>query len=623
MEDQTLKLAKAQSENIDNWLKIRLAEVTSLANTGIVRSMDLEQIKPGLVYHHERLKEYYELLYIATPDGTCYLSTGEVNDISDREYFKQAMAGKTLVSDPVISKATGNPIVVAISPVKDDQGKVIGAFAGVVLIDTLNRMVSDIKIGETGYAYMVQRDGLTLVHPDKDFILKKNFLEDPDIGQDLRIILTKLANGETGYGYYDWYGEKKLISYAPVETTGWGLAVTVPVKEINKDVSALANLILIIGIVCLLILGIAIFFILQTMFKPVQELTQVSKVIAGGDLTQDIKVKTTDEIGQLGQNFNEMVAGLRGLVQQISNTTSMVADVTDQMVTAADESGKAAEQVATSMGELAAGSANEAEVTQQTAEVANQMDQALKQVEISSEQIDVVSKNFKNVVDDGMNAVNELSNKTNESIRSSQGVETAIRDLDQKSKEIGQIVEVITNIADQTNLLALNAAIEAARAGEQGRGFAVVAEEVRKLAEGSGKAANQIDQIIRDIQKGTEHTVNEVATAISVIQAQAEVVETTEKLFGNIEKGIDDIQHEVNNNKVALNQLSTQVQKIVDACQNISSITQQSASSVEEVSAITEEQTASAQTIASSAQEIARLVRELEKAVGKFKLQNS
>jgi methyl-accepting chemotaxis protein len=620
MGEQILKIAVAQSENIDNWLKIRLAEVETLANTGIVRSMDLTQIEPGLVKHHERLQEYYELLYVAEPNGICHLSSGEENNIADRDYFQQAMAGKTLVSDPVISKATGNPIVVAIAPIKNDSGQVIGAFGGVVLIDTLNRMVLDVKVGQTGYAYMMQRDGLTLVHPDKDWVLKRNPLQEAGTDKSLVDILTRMTKGETGHGYYTWEGDEKLISFAPVKTTGWGLAVTVPSQEINESVSTLAKNTLIIGLVCLVVLGLAIFFMVQLTLKPLQRLAEVSSRIAEGDLAQQVEVKSTDEIGQLAENFNGMVNNLRRLVERISTMTGQVADASEQLAEAAGESGKATEQVALSMGELAKGTANEAELTQDTARVVNDMAQALRQVESGAQQVNGVSRQLKTVVEEGMEAVSDLGSKMAESVRSSEGVGVAIQDLDQCSKEIGQIVEVITNIAGQTNLLALNAAIEAARAGEQGRGFAVVADEVRKLAEGSAQAANQIAQLIQDIQKGTETAVNEVTNAIAVIKAQEQAVSVTENLFGNVEKGAGSIELEINSAIAAINQLSTQAQRIVQAVESISAITQQSAASAEEVSAITEEQTASAQMIAASAQNIADLVKDLEKAVAQFKL---
>jgi methyl-accepting chemotaxis protein len=481
-------------------------------------------------------------------------------------------------------------------------------------------MVLDVKVGQTGYAYMMQRDGLTLVHPDKDWVLKRNPLQEAGTDKSLVDILTRMTKGETGHGYYTWEGDEKLISFAPVKTTGWGLAVTVPSQEINESVSTLAKNTLIIGLVCLVVLGLAIFFMVQLTLKPLQRLAEVSSRIAEGDLAQQVEVKSTDEIGQLAENFNGMVNNLRRLVERISTMTGQVADASEQLAEAAGESGKATEQVALSMGELAKGTANEAELTQDTARVVNDMAQALRQVESGAQQVNGVSRQLKTVVEEGMEAVSDLGSKMAESVRSSEGVGVAIQDLDQCSKEIGQIVEVITNIAGQTNLLALNAAIEAARAGEQGRGFAVVADEVRKLAEGSAQAANQIAQLIQDIQKGTETAVNEVTNAIAVIKAQEQAVSVTENLFGNVEKGAGSIELEINSAIAAINQLSTQAQRIVQAVESISAITQQSAASAEEVSAITEEQTASAQMIAASAQNIADLVKDLEKAVAQFKL---
>jgi methyl-accepting chemotaxis protein len=620
MEDRVLMLAEAQSENIDNWLNIRLAEMETLANTPGLQTMDVDSILPRLVDQHNRLKNHYELLYIAKLDGTCYLSSGGTNNVADREYFRQALAGKSIVSDPVISKASGNPIVVAVTPVRNSQGVVIGVLGGVVLIDTINQMVGSVQVGETGYAYLIQQSGLTITHPDKSWVLKVNILKDGGYDQSLVNIITKMTRGETGIDRYLINGGERLLGYAPIDTTGWSLGVVIPSLEIEEGISALLRSSLIVGILCLLLLGAAIFFIVQLTIKPLYGLAEASQKIAQGDLTQTIEVNSKDEIGQLALNFNLMVDNLRRLVNQIGSMTKQVSASTNQLANAANESGKATEQVAVSIGELARGIANEAEVTQDTAKVAIEMTSALQQVETCSKTIENVSQVFNKVVDEGMSVVNDLGTKMQASVKSSEGVEHAIRDLDHMSNKIGEIVEVITSIAGQTNLLALNAAIEAARAGEQGRGFAVVADEVRKLAEGSAQAANQIAKLITDIQKGTQTAVNEVAISLEVIKAQAVAVDVTENLFVNIEKGVGKIQVDIVENKAALTRLVSQVNKISEAVESISAITQQSAASAEEVSAITEEQSASAQMIASSAQEIAALVIELEQAVDKFKL---
>jgi methyl-accepting chemotaxis protein len=620
VEVQTLNMAQGQAENMNNWLNTRMAEVSTLANLKEIESMDWKQQLPVLQDHHQRLADFYELIYVVDKDGICRQSTGAVNDISDRSYFKEVMKGKTLVSDPVISKSTGNAIAIAITPIKDNQGNILGAVGGVVNTNTLKQMVEKCKVGETGYAYLVQKDGLTIAHPDKTYELKRNLLKEGDTNKELFDNLSRMSQGETGLGYYTLDGQNKLIAYAPISLSGWSLGVTVPTVEINSAASSLLKTTLMVGIICLLVVAGVMMVMSRFLVRPIKELAEISGRIAEGDLSRTVNVTSHDEIGQLGDYFNAMVLNLKNLVQQIMAMTEKVAKSTEELATAASESGKATEQVAVTMNELAKGTASEAEMTQETVLVVADMTKALENVEVGAQQVSKVSKDFQRVVEKGMQAVTLVGSKMEQSVRSAEGVEVAIRELDTRSKEIGQIVEVITNIAGQTNLLALNAAIEAARAGEQGRGFAVVADEVRKLAEGSAEAANQISQIIRDIQNSTEVAVNETATSKEVVKAQAEAVDLTEKLFRDIEVGVNQIDRDIEAAIAATNKMSRSVQKIVQSVESISAITEESAASAEEVSAITEEQTASAQMIASSAHDISDLVDELQNAVRKFRI---
>ena len=620
MENEALNLAQSQAENINHWLNTRVAEVATLAQLKEIRSMDWDQQLPILTEHHTRLVEYYELLYVVDREGICRQTSGAVNNIADRDYFQEAMQGKTLVSDPVISKSTGNAIAIAIVPIKDANGDIVGALGGVVHMDTIKEIVQNCKLGETGYAYLVQQDGLTICHPQKEWELEQNLLQEQRDNQEMYANLTRMAKGETGLGYYTLDNIHKLISFAPVPLANWSLAITVPTEEIQDNVRVLLKTTLLVGIICLLLVAAAIVFISRIFVRPIQALTEMSGQVAEGDLTHVVTFVSQDEIGQLGGHFNSMVQHLKDLIQQIMGMTRDVVQSTEELATAAAESGKATDQVARTMQELAQGTANEAEMTQETVQEVNEMTQALDNVEKRAQKVGAVSQDFQQVVGKGMEAVLLLGNQMEQSVQSTDRVEQAIRELNIRSQEIGQIVEVITNIAGQTNLLALNAAIEDARAGEQGRGFAVVADEVRKLAEGSAQAAQQIAQIIHDIQNSTEVAVNETAVAKNMVQSQAEAVDTAEKLFREIENGVETIEADIDTAIVAVNQMAKSVQRIVRSVESISAITQQSAASTEQVSAITEEQTASAQMIASSAQEIASMVNELQNTVQRFKI---
>lgn len=354
--------------------------------------------------------------------------------------------------------------------------------------------------------------------------------------------------------------------------------------------------------------------------RPVNQLVVVAQKVASGDLTQQVKVESQDEIGQLASAFNTMVIQLKTLIRQININTEQLAASSEELTASAQQSAQAANQVAASITAVASGASEEMAATDEASAVVQQMSAGVQQMTASANQVAEQSSQAANKAQEGSAAVGKaVSQMTHieDTVNSSAAV---VGKLGERSKEIGQIVDTIAGIAAQTNLLALNAAIEAARAGEQGRGFAVVAEEVRKLAEQSQEAAKKIADLIRQIQGDTDMAVAAMNSGTREVKTGAEVVNDAGIVFREIADLVMQVSGQVRDISAAIQQTAAGSQHIVESVQKINELSKKSAGEAQSVSAATEEQLASTEEIASSSEALSKLAQNLQESVARFRV---
>lgn len=419
------------------------------------------------------------------------------------------------------------------------------------------------------------------------------------------------TNGRAAY--------KKFIEAVKIDEEE-SIKATEEVKNTSDDLYASIfrnTVILLIVVIAITIL--AAIWLNRTISGGVQAVFAALRQVADGDLRVKLDVTANDEFAQMGGEFNKMLENVRKMTQKIQSTAHELSGASDTLMNTAEQSATATQNVAQSITEVAGASQNQMEFLEETKQ---QVDSFRKNIHSATELLASVVGDVQNT-SKRANEGNTLVLSTVDQMNTiADGVQTAagvVSKLGERSKEIGDIVEVIAGISAQTNLLALNAAIEAARAGEHGRGFAVVAEEVRKLAEESSQASQKIGDLIGAIQEETGQAVTAMQEGRDQAEEGRENVRATGEGFSEILGMIQNVRENSESIQKTMKMLNESAGKIADATAKIYGSAKQVASESENVSAATEEQAASMNEIAGSCKSLADHAEELSAAAGKFK----
>ena len=582
-------------------------------------------------------------LDISSADGTCYVAGGTV-DVNDRAWFRESLNGKKFISEPLISKTTGNLVSIFSYPLYDNNHTLIGIISADIDGTWFYDNIKDIKIGKTGNCYILGPTGTTVA--DEDIQLTGNLVNtskeaesNPELASCGEFEKLAVTATEPSIGFYEYKGVHKIAAFAKMRSAHWTVIVCAPSEEFMGTVNILRRSLYIIGIVILLSALVIVYLVARTMIKPIQTAVSALQNIAQGegDLTVRLPLIGNDEITDMSGYFNETIAKIAASIRQVGVDSNVMEEIGSELASHMMETASAVHQI----------SANIDSVKQQTLTQATSVDEAVTTIEEIVRTIEQLNSSIETQaasVTRSSSAIEQMTvhissvtqrleknsaimkDAHEQTINGKSGAHMANEIVAQIAERSGSLLEaslVIQNIASQTNLLAMNAAIEAAHAGEAGKGFAVVADEIRKLAEESNVQGKQIGEVIKEslhiIEKitiagnGAEKTFEKVYQSVSALseqetdilasmkeqeQANCQILEavrsinavTTEVQAGSKEmlKGGERIAEEMSKlDKLAhsitmsMNEMASGAVQINNAVQEVNEITQKNKQSIQ------------------------------------------